>query len=93
MLERDATPHRLQHIRRQLGRRIGLDFGLVEYIEHALHARQRTLHRVDGVAQLRYGLACRIDVLEKRLEYTDGHTAGNKHIAAHDGDDNLREPA
>ena len=80
-------------MRRQPWHRIGLDFGLVEYVKHALHARQRTLHRVDGVAQLRYGLACRIDVLEKRLEYTDGHTAGNKHIAAHDGDDNLREPA
>ena len=34
-----------------------------------------------------------VDVLEERLEDTDGHVAGDEHAAADHGDDDLRETA
>lgn len=72
---------------------LGIDLGLVEDVEHALHRGQRALQRVDGHRHLRERFGRLVDVLEERLEDADGDLPGDQHAAADHRDGHLRQAA
>ena len=82
VLEGDTAAHGLRNGGRDL--RVGINLLLIENIVDALHRRQRALQLVHRERELGERLGRRVDVLEERLQATDGKLAAHEEAAANE---------
>ena len=82
VLEGDTAAHGLRNGGGHL--RVGLNLLLIENIVDALHRRQRALQLVHRERELGERLGRRVDVLEERLQATDGELAAHEEAATNE---------